>query len=98
MSVQPHLSANTKVRPTMPGPPPEDVKWVKDLRLNPRTRKQLIEGFWKEQRSVSAHVQFVANESDRERLRKEGKVMVLISDLSAQHVTVIVPTSMIAPA
>lgn len=92
------LSAGTKVKIAQPGPPPEELKWVKDLRLNPRTRKQLIEGFWKGQRTISGHVAFVRNESDRERLRKEGKVVVRISDLSAQHVDVIVPTDQIIPA
>jgi hypothetical protein len=92
-NVSPHveLSANSKVKVVMPGPPPEDLKWVKDLRLNPRTRKQLIEGFWKGQRTIHGHVAFVANEADRDRLRREGKVMVRLSDLSAQQVTIIVP-------
>ncbi|MEP0845114.1 MAG: hypothetical protein HRF43_20620 [Phycisphaerae bacterium] len=92
------FTAHTKVKPAQPGPPPEDVKWVKDIRLNPRTRKQLIEGFFGDHRGIFGHVAYVANESDRERLRKEGKLMVQISDLSAQHVTIIAPMRYFKPA
>jgi hypothetical protein len=91
------LPANTKVKAARPGPPPEDVKFAKDVNINPRTRKQLIVGFWKAQRSISGHVAFVANESDRDRLRRDGKMMVRISDLSAQHVDIIVPSSELLP-
>lgn len=86
-------AANTKVKAAQTGSPPEELQVVKDLRTNPRTRKQLIEGFWKAQRGISGHVAYVGNETDRERLRRQGKVMVLISDLSAQHVNVIGPTA-----
>lgn len=88
------FSATVKVRVVQPGPPPEDVKVVKDLSINPRTRKQLIQGFWGEHKGISGRVAYVANESDRDRLRKDGKVMIQISDLSAQHVNIIAPMSM----
>ncbi len=92
------FSSGAKVKAAQTGPPPDDVKCVKDVHINPRTRKQLIEGFWKGQRSISGHVAFVGNDSERERLRREGRVMVRISDLSAQHVNVIVPATLLAPA
>ena len=92
------MSSNSKVRAARLGPPPEDVKWVKDLHVNPSTRKQLIEGFWKGQRSISGRVAFIGNESDRARLRREGKLMVRISDLSAQHVNVIAQAAQLLPA
>lgn len=92
------LSANSKVKAARPGPPPDDVKFIKDLQINPRTRKQLVEGFWKGQRSISGRVAFVANEADRDRLRREGKLLVRISDLSAQHVDVIIPATELLPA
>lgn len=98
MSINTELPANSKVKVARPGPPPEDVKFIKDLNINPRTRKQLLAGFWKGQRSISGHVAFVANESDRERLRRDGKIMVRISDLSAQHVDIIVPSTEVLPA
>lgn len=98
MSPNAELPANTKVRVARPGPPPDDVKFVKDVNVNPRTRKQLVEGFWKGQRSISGHVGFVANESDRDRLRRDGKMLVRISDLSAQHVDIIVSCSEVLPA
>lgn len=88
------FTTNAKLRVVQPGPPPEEVHWVKDVHVNPRTRKQLINGFWGDHRGISGHVAYVANESDRDRLRKDGKVMVRISDLSAQHVTVIAPIAM----
>lgn len=91
------LSANSKVKPALPGPPPDDVKVVKDVHINPRTRRQLIEGFWKGQRSISGRVAYVQNESDRDRLRRDGKVMILIGDLSAQQIRVIVPLYQIRP-
>ncbi len=93
MSTHTEFGANTKVKPAQTGAPPADVTTVKDTRINPRTRKQLVEGFWKGQRGISGQVAYVGNESDREKLRKEGKLMVLISDFSAQHVTVIAPAS-----
>jgi hypothetical protein len=92
------LPANSKVKVVRTGPPPEDVTFIKDLHINPRTRKQLIQGFWKGQRSISGRVAFVANESDRDRLRKEGKLLVRISDLSAQHVDVVIPATEVLPA
>ena len=92
------LPANTKVKVARPGPPPDSIKCLKDVHVNPRTRKQLIEGFWKGTRSISGHVAFIGNETDRERLRHDGKMMVRISDLSAQHVDVVVPVSEILPA
>ncbi|GMU24294.1 MAG: hypothetical protein AMXMBFR13_43680 [Phycisphaerae bacterium] len=97
MSMQTEFSANTKVKVAQTGPPPDDVKCVKDVSVNPRTRKQLMEGFWKNHRGISGRVAFIPNDSDRERLRREGKVMVQISDLSAQHITVIVPRTMLLP-
>ena len=98
MSTHVELPSNTKVKVTLSGPPPDDVKCVKDVSVNPRTRRQLIEGFWKGHKTVRGHVAFVANESHRDRLRREGKIMVRISDLSAQHIMVVVPSDCIQPA
>jgi hypothetical protein len=88
------LAANTKVRAAQTGNPPEGVEAIKDLHTNPRTRKQLIEGFWKRQKGITGQIAYVGNDTERERLRKAGKVMVLISDFSAQHVTIIAPATM----
>ena len=85
------LAANTKVKAAQTGNPPEGVEAIKDLHTNPRTRKQLIEGFWKGQRGITAQIAYIGSDTERERLRKAGKVMVLISDFSAQHVSIIAP-------
>lgn len=98
MFAQTQFSSSTKVTVAEPGQPPQDLKWVKDLHVNPRTRKQLIEGFWNQHRRISGQVMFVASDSEREKLRREGKVMVRISDLSAQHITVIVPATLLKKA
>ena len=92
------LSTSTKVQVANPGSPPNNLEWVRDIHINPRTRKQLIEGFWKRKRGVSGQVAYVANESDRERLRKEGKLRILIRDPSSQTITVIVPENLLEHA
>lgn len=92
------FAPSSKVKPAQTGAPPEGLEAVKDIRGNPRTRKQLIEGFWKGQKSVSGQVAYIPNETDRERLRKAGKVMVVISNYAAEHVSVIGPISMFVHA
>ena len=92
------LSTSTKVQVTDPGSPPNNVEWVRDIHINPRTRKQLIEGFWKRKRGISGQVAYVANESDRTRLRKEGKLRIQIRDPSAQAITIIVPENILEHA
>ncbi len=92
------LSAASPVRISEPGPPPADVGWVRDIRLNPRTRRQLIEGFWKGHKNVSGQVAYVANESDRDRLRRKGMIMINLRDVSAQKVTIIIPAKFVRHA
>lgn len=88
------LPSNTKVRVVQIGGPPGDIEMVKDLHTNPRTRKQLVEGFWKRQRGINGQIAYIGNDTERERLRKVGKVMVLISDFSAQSVKIIAPAAL----
>ena len=88
------LSANTKIRVVQIGGPPGDLQVIKGLHTNPRTRKQLVEGFWKRQRGISGQIAYIGNDTERERLRKAGKVMVLISDFSAQSVKIIAPAAL----
>jgi len=92
------LSTSTKVQVTTPGSPPNNVEWVRDIHINARTRKQLIEGFWQRKRGISGQVAYVVNESDRTRLHKEGKLRIQIRDPSAQTITIIVPEKMLEHA
>lgn len=92
------LSTSTKVQVAAPGSPPNSIEWVRDIHVNPRTRRELIEGFFKRKRGISGVVAYVANESDRIRLRKEHKLRIQIRDPSAQTVVVIVPEAMLEKA
>ena len=86
------LTSNTKVKVSNPSTSvPNDIEWVKDIRINSRTKKQLIEGFWKGKKGISAKISYVSSESIRTKLKKEKKVMVQLMDQCAQKVTVIVP-------
>lgn len=89
------LSANCIVKVIQPGAPPTDIEWVRDVHVNPRTRRQLIEGFWKGHRGISGQVAYVANESERDRLRRQGKVLIHLRDVSAQKVSIIVPAALL---
>ncbi len=95
MLAHPEFSSNATVKVAHFGPPPNDIQWVKDVHVNPRTRRQLIEGFWSGHRGITGHVAYVASESDREKLRRSDRVMIQLRDLSAQKVVIIVPAALL---
>ena len=87
------LNSNTKVKVIEPStdPPSKEFDFQKDIRINPRTKKQLITNFWKGKKDIVAKVAYVSSESSRVKLQKEGKVMVQIMDQCAQKILVAIP-------
>lgn len=98
MFTQKEFTSSTKVKVTEPGDPPTDIEWVRDIHINGRTRRQLTSQFWKQHRGIIGQVSYVSSESQREKLRREGKVMVHVSDPSAQSIVLIIPVKYLTKA
>jgi len=91
------FASNMKVKVANPGSVPLGVEWVKDTTVNPRTKAQLINGFWREKKEIIGKVAYVSKESLRTKLRKEKKIMVKLMNASAQSISIIVPKIFIIP-
>ena len=90
------LETNMTVR-VVSGSDPQAVEWVRDLTINPRTKKLLIADFWKGKKEITGKISYVGKESVRAKLRKEKKVMVKLMNASAQSITIIVPKTFLVP-
>ena len=86
-----------RVQAVEKGDPPKDVEWVRDVRINARTKRLLMQGFWKQKRDITGKVAYVASESVRSKLRKEKKLMIKLINPCAQRISIIVAERHIKP-
>ena len=86
-----------RVQAVEKGDPPNDVEWVRDMRINARTKRLLMQGFWKQKRDITGKVAYVVSESMRSKLRKEKKIIVQLMNPCAQRINIIVAEKHIKP-
>ncbi len=77
------FSAGTKVRVAQPIPVPEWSEWDDDKgRASTPVKKRLQQMFFKGDRKVTAEIVYIAKETERDKLRRLGRVKVRLRDPS----------------
>jgi hypothetical protein len=80
-NLQKYLSEGTKVKVALPMNVPEASTWDDDGgRISTRVKKLLQTRFFRGDRHLSAEVVYIAKESERERLRRQGLVKLRVRD------------------
>jgi len=83
------FGSGTKVRMAKPMMVPQWSTWDDDKgRVSTPVKKRLQTMFFKGDKKVSAEVMYVANETEREKLRRLGRVKIRIRDLSGASVVI----------
>ncbi|NLX23339.1 MAG: hypothetical protein GXY55_16940 [Phycisphaerae bacterium] len=83
------LSAGTKVRVEPPIPVPEWSEWDDDKgRASTPVKKRLQQMFFKGDRKVNAEIVYIAKETERDKLRRLGRVKVRLRDPSGACVVI----------
>mgnify|MGYP005865835661 CR=1 FL=1 len=83
-----HFAAGTRVQVSSPMEVPEWSSWDDDHgRVSTPVKKRLQGAFFKGDRKVSAEVIYISRESEREKLRRQGRIKVRARDLSGTSVT-----------
>ena len=83
------FGSGTKVRMAKPMMVPQWSTWDDDKgRVSTPIKKRLQSMFFKGDKRVSAEVMYVANETEREKLRRLGRVKIRIRDLSGASVVI----------
>lgn len=91
------FGSGTKVRTIMSMEVPQWSTWDDDRgRVSTPIKRRLQSMFFKGDNRVSAEVMYVANETEREKLRRLGRVKVRIRDLSGASVIVTAENSKLA--
>ena len=86
-----YLSSGTKVRVVTPSDPPEWSEWDDDKgRTAPPVKKRMQQLFFRGDRKVTGEIMFISNESEREELRRKGRVKVRLKEAAG---TVLVITA-----
>jgi hypothetical protein len=82
-----HLAAGTRVQVAIPMETPDWSAWDDDRgRVSTPVKKRLQGAFFKGDRKVSAEVVYIPGETERERLRRLGRVKVRARDASGTAV------------
>ena len=82
------LAVGTKVKVAEPMDVPDWSKWDDDKgRTSGPVKKRLQSQFFQGNRNVTGEIIFVSKESERERLRRSGRVKVRIRDQSGTNLT-----------
>lgn len=83
------LAVGTKVKIAQPMDPPDWSKWDDDKgRTSATVKRRLQSQFFKGNKSISAEVVHVSKESERERLRRDGRVKLRIRDQAGIMLTI----------
>lgn len=83
------LSAGTRVKVRGGGPVPSWSTWDDDhQRTSTPVKKRLQKMFFGGDRKIQAEVVFIANESERDRLRSQGRVKVQLRDAAGSSIVV----------
>jgi len=84
-----HFGAGTKVRMSKPMEVPQWSIWDDDKgRVSTPVKRRLQTMFFKGDKRVSAEVMYIANETEREKLRRLGRVKIRVRDLSGASVII----------
>lgn len=83
------LSAGTKVSVAKPGSVPNWSEWDDDnQRTSTPVKKRLQEMFFKGDRKVQAEVLYVSSESERDALKRKGRVKVSLRDPAGSRIVI----------
>ncbi|MBP7935613.1 MAG: hypothetical protein KA354_13285 [Phycisphaerae bacterium] len=91
MAIDPskNLAAGTKVRVVAPMEVPEWSEWDDDKgRCSTPVKKRLQSMFFKGEQKVAAEIVYIARETERDELRRLGRVKVRLRDPSGSTVVV----------
>ncbi len=84
-----YLSAGTKVKVITPGDPPAWSEWDDDKgRTGPPVKKRLRAQFFRGDPKIQAEIVYIANESDRDALKKKGRAKVRIKESSGSQLVI----------
>ncbi len=88
------IPAGTRVRVREPGPVPHWSTWDNDnQRTSVPVKKRLQSAFFKGDRKIQAEVVYIGNESERDKLRTQGRVKVQLRDPAGSMIVVTVETA-----
>ncbi|WP_320046806.1 hypothetical protein [uncultured Ilyobacter sp.] len=88
------LGAGTRVKVQEAGPVPEWSSWDDDgHRVSNSVKKRLQQLFFSGDRRVSGQVVYITRESEREKLRRHGRVKVEIRDSAGSSVIITADTT-----
>lgn len=83
------LAGGTKVVVANPGPVPEWSEWDDDGgRTSGSLKKRLQEMFFRGERKITAEIVYVSSESEREALKRKGRVKVRLKEPSGSMLVV----------
>jgi len=91
-----YLAVGTKVRVSQPMEVPEWSTWDDDRgRTSTPVKKRLQSMFFKGDRKVTAEVVYVSKESERERLRRKGRIKLRLREASGVALNIIADPSVL---
>jgi hypothetical protein len=83
MNMKRSVTAGSRVKVVEAGPVPQGSEWDEDnQRTSTSTKKRLQKLFFEGNKKVQAEVVFVASETDRERLKRNKQIKVLVREPS----------------
>jgi len=93
------FGAGTRVKVKKPGPVPEYSTWDDDQQRTSNSVKRRLQGlFFKGDRRIQAAVVYIANESDRERLKSKKLVKVEVRDPAGACIVILAGTDNLVAA
>lgn len=96
MSSTKFIAAGTRVRMNSPISVPQWSTWDNDGgRTRTAMKKRLQELFFRGDKRISAEVVYIANETERDKLRSHGRVKVELRDQAGAMITVTAPADVL---
>lgn len=87
--VSKHISPGTKVIVITPGDPPEWSEWEDDGgRISGPVKKRLQQMFFRGDKRVTAEIVYVSSESERDELKRKGRVKVRVKEAAGSMLVV----------
>ncbi len=94
-----NLAAGTKVRVSSPTDVPEWCTWDDDHgRTSGNVKKRLQMLFFRGDKKINAEVVYIAKESERENLRRKGRVKVRVREPSGSCLVITADPTKLMPA
>ncbi len=92
------LAAGTRVKVKSPGPTPQWSVWEPCQRTSSHVKKRMQDLFFKGDRRITAEIVYIASESDREKLKSQGRVKLYLRDAAGSSVTILADANNLAAA